>query len=426
MTKNSTRNKSLEELLARRGTDPEAYAEQRANFAYASAQLDGYSIARQSARLLGGETTATTTLLTGDELATKATKNAILQFELVTRWAAQSAGHRADVRGFLDEAALKSLHRVGMEGLIAEAGEYRSTGIAIEGRDIGLPAADEVPKLVEELTTYLVENWNTSSVGHLAAYALWRHLWIHPFLDGNGRVGRALAYLILCLKAGGPLPGTPTMPELLASDRGAYYDALTAADNAFQAGKADVSALRKLVERAAALQLTNTPILSSFVEDRLERTVRQRILGTPSDIRRYLYAGDKVEWRVWQVGSYILLYAASSREIGKAVHRQEETGSPFPGLLSSGRGVSNRLASVSIFQGATISEPIFLAPDTPAVFSRTRVHHGRHAYEIPGTIYSIRLGISNSISNVDRTLDTLVARHLTVVTEGRRGASNTK
>jgi len=423
MTKNASRNKSLDELLSRRaGIDDEAYAEQRANFAYASARLDGYVVARQSARLIGGETTATPTLVVGEELAAKATKNAISQFELVTKWAT-SAANGAAVEAFFSEDALKELHRVGMEGLIAEAGEFRSSGIAINGREVDLPSAEEVPKLVRELTDYLTLNWRTASVSHLAAYALWRLLWIHPFLDGNGRVGRAMAYLIFCLKAGGPLPGSPTMPELLSSNRQAYYDALAAADEATARGRVDVSALRKLVERTITLQLTNTPILSSNIQSRLDQSIKLRILSAQPELRKYLYSAEKVEWRVWQLASYVLLYAASGSNIDRAVRRQEETGNPFPGLLSTGRGVSERLASTAIFQGATISEPVFLAPDTPAVFSRIRVNHSGTTYEIPGTIYAVRLGISNSLKNIDTIIDVLVSRHINVVAEGRRGAS---
>jgi len=146
MTKNASRSMSLDELLARRvELDQGAFAEQRANFAYASARLDGYSIARQSARILSGETTTTPTLLLGDELANKAAKNAMSQFELVTGWA-RVAKHNSDIRQYLSVEAIKRIHRVGMDGIIAESGEYRSGGIVIEGRDIGLPSAEIVPE----------------------------------------------------------------------------------------------------------------------------------------------------------------------------------------------------------------------------------------------------------------------------------------
>jgi len=423
MTKNASRSMSLDELLARRvELDQGAFAEQRANFAYASARLDGYSIARQSARILSGETTTTPTLLLGDELANKAAKNAMSQFELVTGWA-RVAKHNSDIRQYLSVEAIKRIHRVGMDGIIAESGEYRSGGIVIEGRDIGLPSAEIVPELVSNLVEYLVSNWKLSSVGHLAAYALWQFLWIHPFLDGNGRVGRALAYLILCLKAGGPLPGTPTMPELLVSSREAYYEALALADEAFERGKVDVSALRKLVERTATLQLTNTPILSPQVQDRIDQTVRLRVRGVSGDLRKYLYAGDKVEWRIWQLGSYILFYIATGQEISKAARRQEEFGNPFPGLLSATREGAERVLTFSILQGALLSESVFLAADTPVAFSRVRVATELHSYEVAGTVYAVRIGVSTSLKNFDMAMDSLVARHISVVAEGRRDAS---
>ncbi len=47
------------------------------------------------------------------------------------------------------------------------------------------------------------ENWTI--VDHptwLAAYALWRLNWIHPFIEGNGRTARAACYYLICMKYG--------------------------------------------------------------------------------------------------------------------------------------------------------------------------------------------------------------------------------
>jgi Fic family protein len=45
---------------------------------------------------------------------------------------------------------------------------------------------------------------------HLAAYLMWRLNWIHPFADGNGRTSRIISYVVLSIRAGAILPGTPT------------------------------------------------------------------------------------------------------------------------------------------------------------------------------------------------------------------------
>lgn len=59
----------------------------------------------------------------------------------------------------------------------------------------------------------------------------------------------AVAYLILCVRLGYRLPGTKTIPELIAADKDPYYAALEAAD----AG--DLTVLEKLLAALLAQQL---------------------------------------------------------------------------------------------------------------------------------------------------------------------------
>ena len=101
---------------------------------------------------------------------------------------------------------------------------------------------------VEEMCDYILDNWSKPAI-HLTAYTLWRLNWIHPFTDGNGRTARAVAYLVLCVRLGYRLPGTKTIPELIAADKDPYYAALEAAD----AG--DLTVLEKLLAALLAQQL---------------------------------------------------------------------------------------------------------------------------------------------------------------------------
>jgi fido (protein-threonine AMPylation protein) len=93
---------------------------------------------------------------------------------------------------------------------------------------------------------------------HLAAYALWRLGWIHPFHDGNGRTARALAYAVLRIasqRAKWDLllaeMKQATLPDLIAlsvlRESQAFYDALRKADEAWLRGDVDVSALEELL-----------------------------------------------------------------------------------------------------------------------------------------------------------------------------------
>lgn len=103
------------------------------------------------------------------------------------------------------------------------------------------PPSSRVPR---EMTDFLAWFESTrpgraSATDGLARAAI-AHLWfetIHPFEDGNGRIGRAIADMALAQDIGEAARLYSLSRQLLA-DRAAYYDALAAA----QAGSVDVSA----------------------------------------------------------------------------------------------------------------------------------------------------------------------------------------
>ncbi len=77
----------------------------------------------------------------------------------------------------------------------------------------------------------------------------------HPFTDGNGRTSRAVAYYVLCAKVGYLLPGHETVPEQIAADKRPYYEALEAADHAWENANLDLSALENMLDNQVAAQL---------------------------------------------------------------------------------------------------------------------------------------------------------------------------
>jgi len=54
------------------------------------------------------------------------------------------------------------------------------------------------------------------------------------------------------------LPGTPTVPEQIASDEKSYHKALEAAEQAWVSGRIDVSALEDLLREMLAQQMIST------------------------------------------------------------------------------------------------------------------------------------------------------------------------
>jgi Fic family protein len=149
-----------------------------------------------------------------------------------------------------------ALHREALAGISVFAGNFRPAGVEIQGSKHEPPGAYLVPGLVEELCDYVNDNWDSSTPIHLAAYVMWRLNWIHPFADGNGRTSRILSYVVLSIRAGFVLPGTPTIPDQIVDNRVPYFEALDAADDAYsKGGIIDVSKMEVLIGTLLATQL---------------------------------------------------------------------------------------------------------------------------------------------------------------------------
>jgi Fic family protein len=113
-----------------------------------------------------------------------------------------------------------------------------------------------VPQLVVELLARLA-SWNGDLI-EMAAWALWRLNWIHPFEEGNGRTARAVTYVTICAGIGQGLPGTPTFLERLIMHKLQYNRALEAADAAALRGTEDVTQLASLLRGLVEAQLGGT------------------------------------------------------------------------------------------------------------------------------------------------------------------------
>jgi Fic family protein len=155
----------------------------------------------------------------------------------------------------LRPSLILGLHREALNGISSYAGNYRPAGVKIQGSKHHPPGAHLVPELVEDLCDYVNEKWAEATPIHLASYVMWRLNWVHPFADGNGRTSRITSYVVLSIRAGYILPGTPTIPDQIVDNRGPYFGALDAADDAFSKGKIDVSKMEELVGSLLAHQL---------------------------------------------------------------------------------------------------------------------------------------------------------------------------
>lgn len=145
-------------------------------------------------------------------------RNGLIQFDEVIRLI-----NEEKPKFKLRPSVVQRLQRLAIKDIYTCAGNFRTGPVQIEGTNHRPPDPDTVSEHVEEMCEYVNSNWETSSPIHLAAYAMWKVNWIHPFSGGNGRTSRAVSYLVLCARLGYQLPGTDTIPEQIVSNREPYY-----------------------------------------------------------------------------------------------------------------------------------------------------------------------------------------------------------
>lgn len=189
------------------------------------------------------------------EKALAEARNALRQFDvgmvLLDHW----LDSKQKSANYLRPSDLLTLNRFALEGVNRFAGVFRNGEVKIDGSKHQPPPPSLVPELVEDFCDYINAKWKENTAIQLAAYALWRINWIHPFSDGNGRTARIISYVILCAKLGLRLPGVNSIPEQIAADKGPYYKSLEAADAAFEGGHIDVRDVEQLLEGCLEAQL---------------------------------------------------------------------------------------------------------------------------------------------------------------------------
>jgi Fic family protein len=144
-------------------------------------------------------------------------RNAITAYEMLPRWEPANRQHLLEAHGLL------------MAGLIDAPGRFRSGGVGIYRGDQLVhmaPPAARVPELVAELLNWLAtSDWHPLLVSCVTHYEL---EFIHPFADGNGRLGRLWQTLILS-RWNALLAWLP-IEEVIRSRQQGYYESLGQAD----------------------------------------------------------------------------------------------------------------------------------------------------------------------------------------------------
>ena len=156
----------------------------------------------------------------------------------------------------LDKYTLWSLNAAAATNISQFGGRFRCEPIYV-GAHVPPPFV-QVSELMDRCLSVVHENWDVFDHPTLmAAYFVWRMLWIHPFIEGNGRTARAACYYLICLKQGRLLEGNRSVAERIRDAREPYYAALRAADRAWAEGHFDVSELADYLLKLLTDQIEN-------------------------------------------------------------------------------------------------------------------------------------------------------------------------
>lgn len=132
----------------------------------------------------------------------------------------------------IDEDLILKLHQLTVEKIMepGKVGKFRETQVVVKNSLTGEvsfrpPPSTAVPVEIEELLAFV--NNKESDVHSVLKAGIVHHelVRIHPFVDGNGRVARALSTLILFLE-GYDIRRFFSLEEYFDSDAPDYYDAL--------------------------------------------------------------------------------------------------------------------------------------------------------------------------------------------------------
>jgi Fic family protein len=200
-------------------------------------------------------------------------RNAISCYEGLTDWNPNSTKH------------LLSAHKRMMDGLVDRPGAWRNRGVGIaKGNVIShiAPPAERVPGLMGSLLDWLKRDQELP-LPIRAAVCHYELEFIHPFQDGNGRIGRLWHTLILFHHH--PLFAQVPVESVVRDRQADYYAVLGRCDNVGKSTEFIEFALEVTLE--ALSFVVSMPVSKMSAADRIE-AARVYFGGGPFSRKDYL------------------------------------------------------------------------------------------------------------------------------------------
>ena len=173
-----------------------------------------------------------------------------------------------------NEKDLLKAHRLMMQDLVAKSGQYRTEGVGVFDGDKCLhmaPPPQRVPELMRDLFAWL----RTTDTHPLVTSCVFHYEFefIHPFIDGNGRMGRYWQTMILARWKS--IFAWLPVETIVKQNQQEYYHAIARSDSA---GDSTVFILFMLKCLQATIKHEVENKVDNKVEDKLLTDSEQRIV----------------------------------------------------------------------------------------------------------------------------------------------------
>lgn len=160
----------------------------------------------------------------------------------------------------ITDEAVKHIHELTVYRILPEEtiGEYRRSQVVVKNSQTGEitfrpPPAIEVPFLMKAFAAWLNQPESDTHAVLTAGIAHYEIVRIHPFLDGNGRVARAVATLVL-FRGGYDIKRFFSLEEYYDREPMRYYEALQSPTKAD--GRQDLTAWLEYFTEGLAIEIT--------------------------------------------------------------------------------------------------------------------------------------------------------------------------
>lgn len=182
----------------------------------------------------------------------------------------------------IDEQLIKRLHKMTVERILQseKSGEFRQTQVVVKNSQTGEvsfrpPEANLVEPQIKELLQFINNHQNQDIHPVLKAGIVhYEFVRIHPFVDGNGRVARALSTLILFLE-GYDIRKFFSLEEYFDSDALDYYDALKSVSK----NDGDLTVWLEYFTKGLSIELTK--IKEKIENISIDAHLKQKLGGKP-------------------------------------------------------------------------------------------------------------------------------------------------